>query len=142
MYPKTTKKLNEEDYTAGNEGVAQIVETGNCKSKFKVGDWVIPSKPGFGILLIQQNPKCFYKGTWRTSANVEEEDILKLPSENLSLTQAATISVNPCTAYRMLNDYIDLEKGFIFLLRTKMDLNFIKMIALFKTVLIALLVKM
>jgi len=34
----------------------------------------------------------------------------KVPS-SLPLTLAATLSVNPCTAYRMLRDFVELGQG-------------------------------
>jgi len=61
-----------------------------------VGDRVIPAKPGFG--------------TWRTHA-VVEADTLDLVSNEIPAAYAATIAVNPCTAYRMLKDFVALKPG-------------------------------
>lgn len=36
--------------------------------------------------------------------------MLKVP-KNLGLVEAATLTVNPCTAYRMLRDFIPLKPG-------------------------------
>jgi trans-2-enoyl-CoA reductase len=62
-----------------------------------VNDWVIPALPGFG--------------TWRKYAVCESDDVDPIPREGVPLELAATISVNPCSAYRMLHDYIQLQPG-------------------------------
>ncbi|EGS22849.1 NONE-like protein [Thermochaetoides thermophila DSM 1495] len=87
----------------GNEGVFEVVSVGSEIAKrgvFKKGDWVIPSSSGFG--------------TFRTHVLVEEAE-QKLwriggekGTEGLTPVQVATVSVNPCSAYRMLRDYVDL----------------------------------
>ena len=74
----------------GNEGVAQVISVGSGVKNLKVGDHVVP-----GIAAM---------GTWRTHAVVPENNLLKIVSD-LPLIDAATISVNPCTAYRMLLDF-------------------------------------
>ncbi|KAH6604971.1 mitochondrial trans-2-enoyl- reductase [Trichoderma cornu-damae] len=75
----------------GSEGVFEVVATGDPSSPIRRGDWVIPSAPQFG--------------TWRTHAVASLDEILKINKEGLSATQAATISVNPSTAYRILRAY-------------------------------------
>ena len=43
---------------------------------------------------------------------LKKTDILKLPiKEGIPIPFAATLSVNPCTAYRMLQDFETLEPG-------------------------------
>ncbi|KAK6085334.1 mitochondrial trans-2-enoyl- reductase [Seiridium cupressi] len=79
----------------GNEGVFEVV-SGSSSNDFgdiKRGDWVIPAKTGFG--------------TWRTHAVAEAKSLLKVEKEGLTPTQAGTVAVNPCSAYRMLRDYAD-----------------------------------
>lgn len=44
-------------------------------------------------------------GTWRTHAVVDANQLLKVNKEQLTPTQVATVSVNPCTAYRILRSY-------------------------------------
>ncbi|KAK5662881.1 hypothetical protein OQA88_6292 [Cercophora sp. LCS_1] len=84
----------------GNEGVFEVVSVGPGIKSFKRGDWVIPTVTGFG--------------TFRTHAVAEDaERILQKiggerGSEGLTPIQAATVSVNPCSAWRMLRDYVDL----------------------------------
>ncbi|KAH9884197.1 NAD(P)-binding protein [Xylariomycetidae sp. FL2044] len=75
----------------GNEGVFEVVSTSS--SKLQKGDWVIPAKTGFG--------------TWRTHALTEDDKVLKVDKEGLKPLQVGTVSVNPCSAYRMLRDYAD-----------------------------------
>ena len=80
----------------GNEGVAEVVEIGANVKSLKTGDWVIPSQAGFG--------------TWRSHAVSDEETFLKIGNDIPPLS-AATIAVNPTTAYRMLKDFVNLKPG-------------------------------
>ncbi|XP_036600618.1 enoyl-[acyl-carrier-protein] reductase, mitochondrial isoform X2 [Trichosurus vulpecula] len=88
--------LSELPAVGGNEGVGQVVEAGGAVTGVKPGDWVIPADPGFG--------------TWRTEAVVSGESVIKIPSD-IPLLCAATLSINPCTAYRMLSDFEQLRPG-------------------------------
>ncbi|KAI8336354.1 hypothetical protein BC941DRAFT_354606, partial [Chlamydoabsidia padenii] len=87
----------------GNEGVAQVIATGYNVKNLKVGDQVIMAQAGYG--------------TWWTSAAGPASDFqLVLPhndidSSGVSPVQLATLSVNPCTAYRMLKYFVDLKRG-------------------------------
>ena len=80
----------------GNEGVGEVVDVGTNVSELKVGDWVIPNQAGFG--------------TWRTHA-VSKSAALRKISNDIPPLSAATIAVNPCTAYRMLKDFVKLQPG-------------------------------
>lgn len=80
----------------GNEGVAEILDVGENVKSLKVGDWVIPNQAGFG--------------TWRTHI-VTECNRFKKISNDIPPLSAATITVNPCTAYRMLKDFGNLKPG-------------------------------
>ncbi|XP_062995923.1 enoyl-[acyl-carrier-protein] reductase, mitochondrial [Elgaria multicarinata webbii] len=80
----------------GNEGVGQVMEVGSHVTSLKPGDLVIPADAGLG--------------TWRTKAVFREETLLKMPPD-IPLTCAATMGVNPCTAYRMLSDFEILKPG-------------------------------
>ncbi|XP_008119697.2 enoyl-[acyl-carrier-protein] reductase, mitochondrial [Anolis carolinensis] len=80
----------------GNEGVGEVMSTGHNVTSLKTGDLVIPADAGLG--------------TWRTEAVFVAEKLLKLPPD-IPLTCAATLSVNPCTAYRMLSDFEVLKPG-------------------------------
>jgi len=82
----------------GQEGVVEVVSVGNQVKDFQKGDWAIMKKTKFG--------------TWRTHATTKSEQLLKVPSDgSITPIQAATVSVNPCTAYRMLKDFVPLQKG-------------------------------
>ena len=109
----------------GNECVAEVSAVGSGVSSLKVGDWVIPTTAGFG--------------SWRERAVIGEDNLLKVPSnlygdivdinegdderEKLrkeavnynnrlhNICYASSISVNPCTAYRLLKDYVTLKEG-------------------------------
>ncbi|NWU72366.1 MECR protein, partial [Pterocles burchelli] len=81
---------------AGNEGVGEVLEVGRRVAGLKPGDWVIPAITGLG--------------TWRTQGVFPEEMLLKVPSD-IPVLCAATLSVNPCTAYRMLADFETLAPG-------------------------------
>ncbi|XP_003450553.1 enoyl-[acyl-carrier-protein] reductase, mitochondrial isoform X1 [Oreochromis niloticus] len=80
----------------GNEGVAQVVEVGSQVKSLKAGDWVIPKDASLG--------------TWRTQAVLPEDDVISVPND-IPLVSAATLGVNPCTAFRMLSDFEDLNPG-------------------------------
>lgn len=41
---------------------------------------------------------------------VSEDQVLKIPI-GLPVEAAATVSVNPCTAFRLLKDFEDLQPG-------------------------------
>lgn len=62
----------------------------------RVGDRIIP----IGGLV----------GTWRTHAIFPSVDVLKVPA-GVDNINAATVIVNPATAYRMLRDFVKLSPG-------------------------------
>lgn len=85
----------------GNEGLYKIISVGKDVNGYKCGDWVIPKMPSFG--------------TWRTHAVVtmgQEENpdpFIKVSSDedsSINIAQAATISINPCTAYQLIDQFI------------------------------------
>ncbi|KAM6996071.1 enoyl-[acyl-carrier-protein] reductase, mitochondrial isoform 1-T1 [Passerculus sandwichensis] len=80
----------------GNEGVGEVLEVGRHVKALKPGDWVIPADAGLG--------------TWRTRGVFPEEVLLKVPSD-IPVLCAATLSVNPCTAFRLLADFESLAPG-------------------------------
>ena len=80
----------------GNEGVGEVFEVGKDVTSLKLGDWVIPGDAGFG--------------TWRNYAVGNLKFFRKIPNDIPALG-AATIAVNPCTAYRMLKDFVPLKPG-------------------------------
>eukprot|EP01035_Chromulina_nebulosa_P024978 gene24978-32547_t len=81
---------------AGNEGVAVVEKVGEKVNSFQLGDWVIPSGPSIG--------------TWRKHIVSNENDFIKI-DKTIPVAYAATLSVNPCTAYCLLKSFIDLKPG-------------------------------
>jgi trans-2-enoyl-CoA reductase len=82
----------------GNEGCFEVVSVGSNIKSVSKGDWVIMKNTGFG--------------TWRTHTLAEDKDILKIDNkEGLTPIQVGTVSVNPCTAYRMLKDFEEMREG-------------------------------
>ncbi|XP_048671902.1 enoyl-[acyl-carrier-protein] reductase, mitochondrial isoform X13 [Marmota marmota marmota] len=78
----------------GNEGVGQVEAVGCRVTRLKPGDWVIPANAGLG--------------TWQTEAVFSEKALIQVPND-IPLQSAATLGVNPCTAYRMLVDFEQLK---------------------------------
>ncbi|CAM9498534.1 unnamed protein product [Discosporangium mesarthrocarpum] len=82
---------------AGNEGVGQVLAVGPSVSGLSPKDWVIPM-PAAGF------------GTWRALAKADQGVLQRCPND-IPAEQAATIGVNPCTALRMLRDFVKLSPG-------------------------------
>jgi mitochondrial enoyl-[acyl-carrier protein] reductase / trans-2-enoyl-CoA reductase len=83
VYPAkpSPTKLNNEGavFVAGNEGLAVVTGVGSGVEGFNEGEWVVVGK--------QQS------GTWRSGANVEVGDVIKVP-KGASEVGAATVAVN------------------------------------------------
>jgi len=100
VYPskpeKTTQYGTEKPSAiAGNEGLYEVIEIGSGVNGLKKGDRVIP---------LFSNT-----GTWTSHQIASEDKLIKLPND-ISTVFGATISVNPTTAYQLVNDF-GLEKG-------------------------------
>lgn len=98
--PTFTTSLSTPDPVAvgGNEGVAEVISKGGDVKGIEKGDWVIMKKQGFG--------------TWRTHAQTTADNLVPIKNrDGLKAEQVGTVSVNPCTAYRMLKDFVDLKPG-------------------------------
>ncbi|KAL1401604.1 hypothetical protein pipiens_006480 [Culex pipiens pipiens] len=80
----------------GNECVGEVISVGAQVSGLKVGDRVIPFATGLG--------------TWRSHALYSADSLMKVP-EAIGIAEAATLTVNPCTGYRMLKDFVPLKAG-------------------------------
>ncbi|KAK7147944.1 hypothetical protein R3I94_010462 [Phoxinus phoxinus] len=96
MLQGTYALLPELPAVGGNEGVGQVMEVGEQVKTLKLGDWVIPRDAGIG--------------TWRTDAVLKAGDLVSLPRD-IPVLSAATLGVNPCTAFRMLTDFEELKAG-------------------------------
>ncbi|ALC42203.1 CG16935 [Drosophila busckii] len=81
---------------AGNEFVGEVVCVGEQVKCLKPGEHVVPLASGLG--------------SWTTHALYNEDQLLGV-SKRVGLAEAATITVNPCTAYRMLKDFVQLAPG-------------------------------
>ena len=54
-------------------------------------------------------------GTWTDMKVVNESDVVLVPRKpGMSIAAAATLAVNPCTAYRMLKDFEIMKPGLCF----------------------------
>jgi trans-2-enoyl-CoA reductase len=73
-----------------------VTAVGADVKNIKVNDRVIPNQAGFG--------------TWRSKAVTNAENVMKI-SDKIPVEYAATLSVNPSTAYRLLKDFVNLKKG-------------------------------
>jgi len=80
----------------GFEGVGVVEAIGPGVSRFKPGDLAVPIEA--------------FQGTWRTFAAVNEHHWYRVPGD-LSLSTAATLSINPPTALRMLEEFVELQPG-------------------------------
>ncbi|KAI9189481.1 hypothetical protein H9P43_000914 [Blastocladiella emersonii ATCC 22665] len=116
LAPSTLAGSGERALLPGFEGVAEVVSVGDAAARethadlaspidaspyLAPGDWVIPAGGNFG--------------TWRRDAVVAPADLIRVvPAARrgkLSAAAAATLSVNPSTAYRMLRDFGELQPG-------------------------------
>jgi len=80
----------------GNEGVGEVMQIGKSVTELQMGDWVVPAAAGWG--------------TWRMVAVCPSTEVMKVPND-ISVVSAATLVVNPPTAYRMLVDFVKLSPG-------------------------------
>src|ERR1700757_923964 len=81
--------------TPGFEGAGIVVELGtDVKSLTK------------GCLVILPHNV----GTWRGAVAAKAEDLIVVP-DGIDPAQAAMLKINPLTAWRLLHDYVDLQKG-------------------------------
>ncbi|XP_053669638.1 enoyl-[acyl-carrier-protein] reductase, mitochondrial [Anopheles nili] len=81
----------------GNECVGEVIALGpSSGNSLKVGDRVVPFASGLG--------------TWRSHGIYKTSRVMKVPA-GIGVAEAATITVNPCTGYRMLKDFVSLKPG-------------------------------
>jgi trans-2-enoyl-CoA reductase len=78
----------------GNEGLFEVVKSNN--KEFKPGDWVLPTELGFG--------------SWRSHTLALSSNFIKI-SNKLDKQACSTLLVNPCTAFRLLNDFVNLKEN-------------------------------
>ncbi|KAL8208598.1 hypothetical protein R6Q57_008010 [Mikania cordata] len=80
----------------GYEGVGEVHSVGSAVQGFSPGDLVMVSPPS--------------PGTWQTHVVKDKSFWYKL-DRGTPVEYAATITVNPLTALRMMEDYVDLKSG-------------------------------
>ncbi len=90
----TYGELPELPATIGNEGVGRVALTGANVTHLQPGQLVLPMA----------------FGTWTKQMVVPARDVIPLPS-GLDTFQAAMLTVNPATAWRMLHDFVPLAPG-------------------------------
>jgi trans-2-enoyl-CoA reductase len=81
--------------TPGMEGAGVVVDLGSAVGGVSLGDQVIL-------------PHNF--GSWREACAVKAEKLVVAPPE-IEPIQAAMLKVNPITAWRMLHDFVPLQRG-------------------------------
>src|SRR5262245_25490718 len=80
--------------TPGFEGAGIVVELSGSVNGLTSG----------AIVILPHNV-----GTWRDAVVVKAEDLVAVP-EGIEPVQAAMLKINPLTAWRLLHDYVDLQK--------------------------------
>lgn len=78
--PSSFPGVEGEVFVGGNEGLGEVTSVGEGVKSLKRGDWVVMKAPQLG--------------TWRSAANVREEQVLKVPRlKGLSEVNASTMMV-------------------------------------------------
>ncbi len=81
--------------TPGFEGAGIVVESGADVNGLTTG----------ALVILPHNV-----GTWRDAVAVKAEELIVVP-DGIEPVQAAMLKINPLTAWRLLHDYVDLQKG-------------------------------
>ena len=81
--------------TPGFEGAGTVVELGASAKGLTTG----------ALVILPHNI-----GTWRDALAVKAEDLIVVP-EGVEPVEAAMLKINPLTAWRLLHDYVELQKG-------------------------------
>jgi trans-2-enoyl-CoA reductase len=81
--------------TPGFEGAGVVVEFGGQVKGLTTG----------ALVILPHNI-----GTWRDAVAVKAKELVVVPG-GIEPIQAAMLKINPLTAWRLLHDYVDLQKG-------------------------------
>ena len=78
----------------GNEGVGRLIELGLGTNGFSEGDLILPMR----------------RGTWTQFMLADAATAVRLPPK-MNAFQAAMLTINPVSAWGMLNSFVRLQKG-------------------------------
>jgi trans-2-enoyl-CoA reductase len=81
--------------TPGFEGAGVVIDIGANVTKIAPG----------ALVILPHN-----LGTWRDAVAVKADELVVVPA-GIEPVYAAMLKINPMTAWRLLHDYVDLEKG-------------------------------
>ena len=81
--------------TPGFEGAGVVVELGSDATGLTTG----------ALVILPHNI-----GTWREAVAAKADELVVVP-EGIEPAQAAMLKINPLTAWRLLHDYVSLQKG-------------------------------
>src|SRR5213082_3634580 len=81
--------------TPGFEGAGVVIELGANVKGLTTG----------ALVILPHNI-----GTWRDAVAVKADELVVVP-DGIDPLQAAMLKINPLTAWRLLHDYVDLQKG-------------------------------
>jgi trans-2-enoyl-CoA reductase len=81
--------------TPGFEGAGVVVDLGRNVTNIAEG----------ALVILPHNI-----GTWRDAAAVKADELVVVPA-GIEPVHAAMLKINPMTAWRLLHDYVDLQKG-------------------------------
>src|SRR6266403_3703189 len=80
--------------TPGFEGAGVVVDLGANATNLTAG----------ALVILPHNV-----GTWRDAVAVKADELVVVPG-GIEPVQAAMLKINPLTAWRLLHDYVDLQK--------------------------------
>jgi trans-2-enoyl-CoA reductase len=80
--------------TIGNEGCGEILALGSDVKTLRIGQKILP----------------LTFGTWTRELVLPAENTIPLP-DSIDIHQAAMLTVNPATAWRLLHDFVPLQPG-------------------------------
>src|SRR5437667_6600820 len=81
--------------TPGFEGAGVVVDLGEGVTGLTTG----------ALVILPHNI-----GTWREAVAAKADELVVVP-DGIEPVQAAMLKINPLTAWRLLHDYVDLQKG-------------------------------
>ena len=81
--------------TPGFEGAGVVVDLGEGVKGLTTG----------ALVILPHNI-----GTWREAVAAKADELVVVPDE-IEPVQAAMLKINPLTAWRLLHDYVNLQKG-------------------------------